>query len=76
MAMLRWTDSGLAKSRNNNILTQLNSQHEAEVRENREYLRIIFETVAYLGKQNIAFRGSSEDRTRLTELSDVNRQIS
>ena len=29
--------------------------------------------MANLGKQNIAFRGSSEDRTRLTELSDVNR---
>ena len=38
-----------------------------------EYLRIIFETVAYLGKQNITFQGSSEDRTRLIELSDVNR---
>ena len=72
-AMLKWTDSREAKSKSNNILTQLKSHHAIEVAENRDYLKILIETVAFLGKQNIPFRGSSEDRSNLTELSDCNR---
>ena len=54
-------------------MTQLSNHHAEEVLENREYVKLLIETVAFLGKQTIAFRGNSEDRSKLTELSDINR---
>ena len=73
MTMLKWTYSRVAKFKNNNILTQIKSHHAKEVVENREYVKLLIETVAFLGKQNIAFRGKSEDRSKLTQISDSNR---
>ena len=73
MAMTKWLDSKVAISTNNSILIQLNSQHASEVARNREYLRILIETTAHLGKQNVSFRGHNEDRSKLTELSSDNR---
>ena len=72
-AMMKWNDNLEAVEKNKSILTQLDSHHAAEVKENRNHIKIIFETVAFLGKQNIPFRGHKEDRSNLTELSDINR---
>ena len=72
-AMTKWGDSQASKKSQKSVLNQIRSQHATEVAENRRYLQIIIETVAYLAKQNIAFRGHNESRESLTELSDTNR---
>ena len=73
LAMTKWMDSKATASNNNNILTQLQKKHESEVQDNRKYLQMLIESIAHLAKQNIAFRGHNEDRSKLTELSDQNR---
>jgi len=73
LAMTKWMDSKATASNNNNILTQLQKKHDSEVQDNRKYLQMLIESVAHLAKQNIAFRGHNEDRSKLTELSDQNR---
>ena len=73
LAMTKWGDAQATKKNQNSVLSQIRSQHAAEVAENRRYLQMIIESIAYLGKQNIAFRGHNENRDSLTELSDVNR---
>ena len=71
--MIKWCDAQAIKKGQTSVLSQIQSHHAAEVVDYRRYLQIIVETVAYLGKQNIAFRGHAEDRTSLSELSDTNR---
>ena len=73
LAMTKWSDSKIAKKKHQNILTQLQAQHAAEVRDNRNYLRELIKTVATMGKQNISFRGHTENRKNLSSLSDINR---
>ena len=59
LAMLKWADSKAATIKQHNILIQVRSQHAAEVADNRKYLKIIIENVAFLAKQNISFREDS-----------------
>jgi len=41
-------------------MAKLSNAHNNQVAENRDYMTQIIETVLYLGKQGIAFRGHSE----------------
>ena len=72
-AMMKWHDNLEAVEKNKSVLTQLDSHHAAKVKENRDYVKILIDTIAFLGKQNIPFRGHEEDRSNLTQLSEVNR---
>ena len=49
-AMKRWADFQAAKKNKISVLTQLRSQHAIEVAENRSYLKIIIESISFLGK--------------------------
>ena len=71
--MMKWHDNLEAVEKNKSVLTQLDSHHAAKVKENRDYVKILIDTIAFLGKQNIPFRGHEEDRSNLTQLSEVNR---
>ena len=55
------------------VLSLLDSNHEKEVKENRDYLKIIIETLVFLTKQNIAIRGHEESRSDIGSESDTNR---
>ena len=45
---MKWNDNLEAVEKNKSILTQLDSHHAVEVKENRNHIKIIFETVAFL----------------------------
>ena len=69
----KWMDSRVAESQQKSILTQLKTHHGEEVEKNRLYVKMLFESIAFLSKQNIALRSHRENRTDLTNYSDVNR---
>jgi hypothetical protein len=46
---------------NKTVMAQLNKQHEDEVIQNRNYLRVLITCILYLAKQGIAFRGHDEN---------------
>ena len=71
-AMIKWEESR-AMENNNSVLSQVSSLHASQVAENRRYLEILIQTVAWLGRQDVSFRGHAEDRTALPELSSTNR---
>ena len=72
-AMIMWLEFNSKQNNQTSVLSQLSSQHSKQVEENRKYLKILIENVAFLSKQNISFRGHRENRNNLSELSDVNR---
>ena len=72
-AMTKWISFLSAKKSNTSVLKQINSQHIQQVAENRAYAKSIFETVAFLAKQGLAFRGDAENRENLTQLYEKNR---
>ena len=71
--MIMWLELNSKQNNQTSVLSQLSSQHSKQVEENRKYLKILIENVAFLSKQNISFRGHRENRNNLSELSDVNR---
>lgn len=73
MAMAQWLAYNTNKRKQTSILMQLNDEHDRQVKENREYLRIVIECVVFTAQQNIAQRGHCEDRSALDQPSDVNR---
>ena len=52
---------------------QLDTEHQKEVREYREYLCVIIERLAFTAQQNIGQRGHHEDRENIELVSDINR---
>ena len=72
-AMIKWENAKSSMANNNSVLSQVSGLHASQVTENRRYLRILIEVISWLGRQNVSFRGHSEDRTALTELSSTNR---
>lgn len=72
-AMIKWIDYREQARRKHSMLGQLNTAHKQQVARNREYLKIIIETLLFTAKQNIAQRGHEEDRSSLDEESDINR---
>ena len=65
MAMAQWLAYNTNKRKQTSILMQLNDEHDRQVKENREYLRIVIECVVFTAQQNIAQRGHCEDRSAL-----------
>lgn len=42
---------------NKDVCFQINEQHRAEVSRNRRYMKVIMETLAFLARQRLGFRG-------------------
>ena len=59
--------------KNTNITIELQNLDRKTVQENRAYLRVIIECLAFTAQQNIAQRGHREDRTNIDKISDENR---
>ena len=72
-AMTKWMNSKIYEKKNSTILSQLDSQHKATVLKNRQYLKVIIETLMFTAQQNIAQRGHEENRLNITEISNSNR---
>ena len=73
LAMTRWLMTEANKKRDTSLLHQLDSNHQNAVRRNREYIKVIIETLIFTAQQNIAQRGHVENRTNIGDVSDVNR---
>ena len=71
-AMTKWIDSRANKKRNTSILSKLQESHKQNVKENRDYLKVIIECLMFTAQQNIAQRGHDEQRDGLSNSSDVN----
>ena len=50
-----------------NVLSLINLQHKKTVEENRQYLKAIIDTIIFLGKQGISFRGHRENDESLNK---------
>ena len=70
-AMLKWMTVKAANT--STVHTQIDSQHKASVKKNREYLQIIIECLMFTAQQNIGNRGTKEERKNIHEKSDSNR---
>lgn len=55
------------------VIDLLDENHAEIVRSNREYLKVIIETLLFTAQQNIAQRSHVESRTNLEDDSDTNR---
>ena len=72
-AMIKWIDYRAHARNKQSMLSKLNTVHKQQVEQNREYLKIIIETLLFTAKQNIAQRGHEEVRSNLDKVSDINR---
>ena len=73
LAMAKWLGYRVNKTRQTSVLKQLADEHERQVKQNRDYLRIIIECLMFTAQQNIAQRGHAETRGELDQVSDINR---
>ncbi|CAB4033056.1 zinc finger MYM-type 1-like [Paramuricea clavata] len=55
------------------VLQQLNTAHQDQVVSNRQYLKVIIQSLMYTAQQNVAIRGHEENRNDIWEVSDINR---
>ena len=74
-AMTRWLEFKAMEKKETSILEQLISVHQEQVVSNRQYLRVIIESLIYTAQQNIATRGHEENRKEMWKVSDINRGI-
>jgi hypothetical protein len=65
LAMIKWFSFRASKKQDSSVLKQLSNEHDRKVKQNREYLRVIIECLAFTAQQNIAQREHAEDRTKL-----------
>ena len=56
LAWVDWTNSQHGSS----IVTALSDAQQLEISENRHYISVVVETVKFLSKQDLAFRGHKE----------------
>lgn len=56
-ALQRWHEGLKTKE---SVVSKISTHHQEEVKNNRDYLKILFQSLLYLGKQGIAFRGHRE----------------
>ena len=61
LSMTKWLSHQISQRRNNSILMQLNNSHQITVKKNRDYLRVVIETLVFTAQQNIAQRGVDEN---------------
>ena len=72
-AMMKWLNYRAHEKQKVSLLGRLNAAHKQQVAQNREYLKIIIETLLFTAKQNIPQRGHEEDRRNLDIDSNINR---
>ena len=72
-AMIKWISAKRNEKQKSTILSQLDSHHKATVLKNRQYLKVIIETLMFTAQQNTSQRGHEEDRHNISEISDINR---
>jgi len=60
LAMAKWLGYRVNKTRQTSVLKQLADEHERQVKQNRDYLRIIIECLMFTAQQNIAQRGHGD----------------
>ena len=73
IAMAKWLADRANKKRKTSVLVQLSDEHQRQIKQNREYLRVIIECIVFTAQQNIAQRGHVENRDELQHASDINR---
>ena len=71
--MMKWLNYRAHEKQKVSLLGRLNAAHKQQVAQNREYLKIIIETLLFTAKQNIPQRGHEEDRRNLDIDSNINR---
>ena len=73
-AMMKWMDNVLVQSQEkSSIASQISTHHADQVEGFRMYARVLFQNIAFLGMQGLAFRGHEEPRENLSESSSINR---
>ena len=64
-AMTKWLSHKINQKRNTSILIQIDSSNQLTIKQNRDYLQVIIETLAFTTQQNIARRKVDENRQDL-----------
>ena len=72
-SMTRWLQFKAMQRNQTCVLQQLNSAHQDQVASNRQYLKVIIQSLMYTAQQNVAIRGHEENRNDIWEVSDINR---
>ncbi|QQP48515.1 Uncharacterized protein FKW44_008870 [Caligus rogercresseyi] len=73
LAMSKWIISKVNKKHQTSVLVQLDTTHKDMVQKNRNYLKVIVESILYTAQQNIPQRGHEEDTSMIGQQSDINR---
>ena len=74
-SMTRWLQFKAMQRNQTSVLhvQQLNSAHQDQVASNRQYLKVIIQSLMYTAQQNVAIRGHEENRNDIWKVSDINR---
>ena len=72
-SMTRWLQFKAMQRNQTSVLQQLNSAHQDQVASNRQYLKVIIQSLMYTAQQNIAIRGHEGNRNDIWKVSDINR---
>ena len=70
-AKAKWIDIRANQKRNTSILSKLQESHKQDVKENCDYLKVIFECLMFTTQKNIAQRGHDEQRDGLSNSSEL-----
>ena len=71
--MAKWIAFSTNIRRKTSIAKQLDHKRMEEVRQNREYLRVLIEYLMFTAQKNIAQRGNRKDRLDIGSSLDINR---
>ncbi len=71
--MTKWILFKSMEKRNTSVLYQLNSAHQQHILSDRQYLRVIIYCLAFTAQQGITLWGQEENRSWISEVSDINR---
>ena len=72
-SMTRWLQFKAMQRNKTSVLHQLNTAYQDQVASNRQYLKVIIQSLMYTAQQNVAIRGHEENRNDIWEVSDINR---
>ena len=72
-SMNKWTLFKSLEERNSFVSDQIDSADQQHILSNRQYLGVIIECLAFTVQQGIALRGHEENRSSISEVSDINR---
>ena len=72
-SMTRWLQFKAMQRNKTSLLQQLNTAHQDQVVSNRQFLKVIIQSLMYTAQQNVAISGHEENRNNTWEVSDINR---